>query len=326
MGFLNTIAKGTMAIARNSVKMIYDHKETGLLVAGVLAGTGATVLACRATIKAVDIIEEHNEINEMIKEAKNYPEQYSEEDEKQDKVKNYLNTGKKIALAYAPAAALGATSIFCLVAQHKLLLNKVTTLEETVASLSAAYAAIDTAFRNYRKRVVDKYGEEEDRYFRYGEHKETVDVTTVDEKGKTKKKKETVTVVDDISDTGYAKFITYGNKLMCYKDAQHHEVDWDRTLRQIKCQESLAQQKLECDGYLFLNDVYDMLDLPKTKAGQVVGWIFDPEDHSIDSHVDLNIFRPVNYQTINGYESDGIWIDPNVDGVIIDKVQGLWDI
>lgn len=113
---------------------------------------------------------------------------------------------------------------------------------------------------------------------------------------------------------------------MCYKDAQHHEVDWDRTLRQIKCQESLAQQKLECDGYLFLNDVYDMLDLPKTKAGQVVGWIFDPEDHSIDSHVDLNIFRPVNYQTINGYESDGIWIDPNVDGVIIDKVQGLWDI
>ena len=313
MGFLKEVAK-------NSIRIMWNRKETGLLIFGVAAGVGATVAACAGTIKAIDIIEEHNEIKDMIKEAKEYPEKYSEQDAKQDTVKNYINTGKKLVLAYAPAAALGITSIFCIVAEHKMLQNKVTHLEETVASLSAAYAAIDTAFKNYRKRVVDKYGEEEDRYFMYGEHEEIVETEVVGKDGKTKKKKEKKIVTNDISDVGYARFITYNNRLLQYRDAQQHEVNWDRTINQIKCQQAWAQQKLEKNGYLFLNDVYEMLDLPKTEAGQVVGWIYDPENLSIDSEVDLGIYRPTNYQTVNGEASDGIWIDPNVDGVIIDKV------
>ena len=313
MGFLKEVAK-------NSIRIMWKHKETGLMIFGVAAGVGATVAACAGTIKAVEVIEEHNEIKDMIKEAKEYPEKYSEQDAKQDTIKNYINTGKKLALAYAPAAALGITSIFCIVAEHKMLQNKVTHLEETVASLSAAYAAIDTAFKNYRKRVVDKYGEEEDRYFMYGEHEETVETEVVGKDGKTKKKKEKKIVTDDISDVGYARFITYGNKLLVYKDPQQHEVDWDRTIHQIKCQQALANQILEKQGYLFLNELYELFDIAKCEAGQVVGNIYDPENPKIDSYIDVRIYRPTNYQTINGGDSDGIWIDPNVDGVIIDKV------
>ena len=314
MGFLKEVAKG-------SIRMLCEHKETILLGGGLLAGAGTVVLACRATMKAPDILAEHNDMKDQINRAAQVGDDlYSDQDKKVDTVKNYLRTGRKLAVAYAPAAALGATSVFCFVAQHKMLQNKVTNLEETVASLTAAYVAIDTAFKNYRKRVVDKYGEEEDRYFRYGEREETTEIVTVDEKNKTKKKKEKKTVTDDISDTGYARFITYGNPLVVYKDAQHHEIDWDRTIAQLKCQQAYAQQKLELDGYLFLNDLYDLFGINKCEAGQVVGNIFDPEDKTIDSYIDVGIFKPVNYSTLNGGTSDGIWIDPNVDGVIIDKV------
>lgn len=314
MGFLKEVAKG-------SIKMLCKHKETILLAGGLVAGAGTVVLACKATTKAPDILEEHNEIKTMIKTAEAASEEYKgSKDNKIDIVKNYANTGKKLALAYAPAAALGAASVFCFVAQHKMLQNKVVTLEETVASLSAAYAAIDTAFKKYRKRVVDKYGETEDRYLMYGEHEKTVETEVVGNDGKTKKKKEKKLVTNDISDIGYARFITYGNKLMVYKDPQQHEVDWDRTIHQIMCQQALANQILEKQGYLFLNELYELFDIAKCEAGQVVGNIFDPENPKIDSYIDIRIHKPINYQTLNGGDSDGIWIDPNVDGVIIDKV------
>lgn len=319
MGFLKEVAK-------NSIKMLCDHKETVLLGCGIAAGIGTVVFACKATIKAPEILEQHNSMAETIKAAEEASPSYKGSDNnKIDIVKNYVNTGRKFALAYAPAAALGATSIFCFIAQHRMLQNKVIKLEETVASLSAAYAAIDTAFKNYRKRVVDKYGEEEDRYFRFGMKDEKVETTTMDEKGKTKKSTETVKSVEkpDISD--YAKFFSFDNEQFQWMDAQHHTPDWDANIRFLNCQQAYANQKLELQGYLFLNDVYDMLGLPKTKAGQVVGWIFDPENKSIDSYVSFGIFEPRNHRTINGYEEECILLDFNVDGVIIDRIPGIWD-
>lgn len=319
MGFLKEVARG-------SIKMICKHKETILLGGGLVAGVGTVVLACRATMKAPDILAAHNDMKDQINQAAEIGDQlYSEKDKQVDTVKNYIRTGRRLALAYAPAAALGATSAFCFIAQHRMLQNKVVKLEETVAGLTAAYAAIDTAFKNYRKRVVDKYGEEEDRYFRYGIKDEKIEVTESDEKGKTKKHKEVIKSVEkpDISD--YAKFFTYDNEQFRWMDAQHHRPDWDANIRFLNCQQAYANQKLELQGYLFLNDVYDMLGLPLTKAGQVVGWIFDPENKSVDSYVNFGIFEPRNHRTINGYEEECILLDFNVDGPIIDRIPGMWD-
>lgn len=38
-----------------------------------------------------------------------------------------------------------------------------------------------------------------------------------------------------------------------------------------------ANSKLQAVGYLFLNDVYDMLDIPRSKIGQLVGWVYEDE-------------------------------------------------
>ena len=315
-----------MKIADGAVKLLFNNKEKILLGLGIAAGAGTVVTACAATLKVPEVIEEHNENKEKFKKAaEKNPDYKDSTDNKIDIIKNYTQTGVKVAKMYAPAVVLGATSVCCLVAQHKILQNKVANLEETVAGLSAAYIAVDTAFKNYRKRVIDKYGEEEDRYLRYGTKDEEIEVTEVNEKGKTKKYKEVVKTVEDIDISDYAKFFTYDNEQFNWQDAQHHTPDWDANIRFLNCQQAYANQKLELQGYLFLNDVYDMLGLPRTKAGQVVGWIFDPEDKTIDSRVSFGIFEPRNHRTINGYEEECILLDFNVDGPIIDRVPGMGD-
>ena len=321
MNFLETLKKAS----DGAVKILDNNKEKILLGTGIALGVGTVVVACKATLKAQDILEEHKELSEMIKEAEEVsPDVYKgSEDNKKDIVKLYANTGVKLAKEFAPAAILGTTSIFCVIAQHKLMENKVVKLEGTVASLTAAYAAIDTAFKNYRKRVVEKYGEEEDRDLRYGIKKETVEVTETDSKGKEKKKKVKVSTIEGVDHSDYAKFFDCTSDQFIFSDPYNHKPDWDANIRFLNCTQAYAQQKLELQGYLFLNDVYEMLGIPKTKAGQVVGWIFDPEDDRIDSRIDFGIFEPRNHRTINGYEEECILLDFNVDGVIIDKVNKI---
>lgn len=84
-------------------------------------------------------------------------------------------------------------------------------------------------------------------------------------------------------------------------------------------QQDYANEKLKARGYLFLNDVYDMLGIPRTKAGQVVGWVYDPESTTSDSYVDFGIFDTRNEDFINGYENS-ILLDFNVDGCILDQI------
>ena len=82
----------------------------------------------------------------------------------------------------------------------------------------------------------------------------------------------------------------------------------------------MANQKLQTQGYLFLNDVYKMLGFKPTKAGHVVGWIYD-EKHPIgDNYVDFGIYDIENEATrrfMNGLEQNVI-LDFNVDGNIYD--------
>lgn len=84
-------------------------------------------------------------------------------------------------------------------------------------------------------------------------------------------------------------------------------------------QQDYANEKLKMRGYLFLNDIYDMLGIPRSKAGQVVGWIYDPTDATRDSYVDFGIFNIRNRDFVNEYEGC-LLLDFNVDGPILDRI------
>lgn len=85
------------------------------------------------------------------------------------------------------------------------------------------------------------------------------------------------------------------------------------------CQQR-ANDMLRARGYIFLNEVYDMLGIPRTKAGQCVGWIYNPKNPVGDNYVDFGIYVEQNQEFVNGYKN-AILLDFNVDGNIMDVLN-----
>ena len=82
-----------------------------------------------------------------------------------------------------------------------------------------------------------------------------------------------------------------------------------------------ANDLLKSKGFLFLNDVLEMIGAERTRAGQVVGWIYDVKNPNGDNYVDFgidNVYREANRRFVNGFERS-VLLDFNVDGEILNK-------
>lgn len=301
----NIKEKASRLIAKASFK-IKKHSPEILLATGIVASVAGTVVACKATLKVDTVIKEHKENVEKINEGLNneeYKDIYNENDAKKDLTKAYAITAGKLIRLYAPAIALEAISISCLVGSH-------TILKKRNVALMTAYTVLENSYKKYRKNVIDKLGKDADDEFRLGI--KTEEVETTDDKGK--KKKETVTKIDNDSPSVYAKFFD--------ELSDYYRKDPNYNLLFLKKQQNWANDRLRAQGYLFLNDVYESLGIPKTPDGQFVGWIYNPEDKTIDSYVDFGIYDGKDESKrrfVNGLEK-AILLDFNVDGVMYDKI------
>ena len=284
---------------------IKKHSPEILVAVGVVGVISSAVMACKATTKVSTIVEDHNEQMEAIHTAaETKPEKYSEEDKRKDTAIVYTQTSVKMAKLYGPAVIVGAVSIACIIGSHNIL-NK------RNAALAAAYTAVDKTFKEYRNRVVERFGKDLERELRYNIKEKTFEEVTVDENGN--EKTETVTKeVAEISMSDYAKFFDESCPGWT-KDAEQNKYF-------LLCQQNYANELLKSQGYLFLNDVYKLIGIPATRAGQIVGWIYDEENPIGDNYVDFGIFD-VNRERarafVNGYERS-ILLDFNVDGDILD--------
>lgn len=302
---LQIMNKTTRILNRTGLK-IKQHSPEILMAAGIVGTVASTVMACKATTKATGLIEEAKKEIEAIHTVAERSEEYSEKDLQQALTISYARTGVKLFKLYAPAIALGALSITSIVASHNIL-------KKRNIALAAAYAVVDNGFKKYRKNVVERFGEELDKEFRYGVITKEVDERIVDEHGNEKIEKKTVkelTGIDGYSQ--YARFYDDGNK--------EWSKDPEANLMFLRCQQNWANEKLRSQGYLFLNEVYDSLGIPRTQAGQVVGWVYDEKNPVGDNYVDFGIYtdREGNRNFVNGYIPT-ILLDFNVDGVV-------WDI
>ena len=279
-----------------------------LIGVGIVGGVTSAILACKATTKVNDILESTKEsveaIHNGVEEGEIRGVEYTVEDSKKDLAIVYTKTGLELAKIYAPAVAVGALSITSILAAHNILNKRV------VAS-AAAYAIVDKNFKDYRGRVVDRFGEALDRELRYNIKTQEVEEVVVDEEGKETVVKKTVqtALIDENSD--YARFF------------DEYCTGWDKNpefnLVFLKNQQRFANEKLKAQGYLFLNDVYESLGIPKTQAGQVMGWIYDPKDPCCANYVDFGIYDYHDEQKrlfVNGHERS-ILLDFNIDGNIL---------
>ena len=293
----------------NTKNGVQKHSPEILAGVGVVGVVASTVMACKATMKLNDILEESKETRNKIREVESnprYEEQYSHEDAKKDLVINYTQTAMKVAKLYAPAVILGSASLGCLLASNDILRKR-------NAALSAAYMTVDKSFKEYRQRVVDRFGEEVEKEIRYNIKAEEITSTVVAEDGSETTITETVKTMDPNLYSDYAKFFD--------EASPYWQKDPEYNFMFLKSQQQYANDLLKARGRLFLNEVYEMLGIDKTKAGQIVGWVYNPENPIGDNFVDFGIFDMSKERVrafVNGYEPN-ILLDFNVDG-------NIWDL
>ena len=283
------------------------HSPEIFIAVGVVGTVASAVMACKATTKLNDILEESKEQIDAIHEAPQKEElkdKYDEDMMRKDLALVYFQTGVKIAKLYAPAVILGTLSITSIVASNNILRKR-------NVALAAAYATVDKGFKEYRERVVERYGEQVDYELTHNIKTKEITETVVDEKGKEKQVKKTVEVADPNVTNDYIKYFTRSNPY------------WDDTPDYVelflRSQQNYANDRLKVDKVLTLNDVYDSLGFQKTKAGMVVGWVFDENNEDGDNFIEFNV-RKVYIPNEYGEEELAYAIDFNVDGNIYNKM------
>lgn len=296
----------TAATSAFSMQMLQMKKSSPTLLfgAGVVGVIATAVLASKATLQLEEVLEDTKDLREKSNNliGSNHPA-YSQEDHKKDNLFITTRAAGQVLKLYAPAIGVGIVSVAALTGSHVILTNR-------NAALMAAYSALDKGFNEYRARVRDEYGEDKDREFRHGyDIRERV---VEDEDGNETIEKTTV-VPEDLVPSIYARFFDQLN------------ANWSKTAEYnylfLRCHQNFANDRLNAHGHLFLNEVYDMLGVPRSKAGAMVGWVISKDG---DNFVDFGIFDGTNERKrmfVNGDEHS-ILLDFNVDGVIYHLMEG----
>lgn len=304
--FLNKVS----VIANKAAFTLKKHSPEILLVGGTIGVVMSTVLACKASTKVGAILEEAkgtvNNIRDIVNDPDN-AETYSEEDGKKAVAVAYVQTGLKVARLYAPAVALGAASISCILASNNILRKR-------NVAIAAAYATLNQTFKDYKGRVIDRIGEEAERQLRLNIKPEVIEETIVDENGEEKTVSKAVNVVDPNAISAYSKIFDETNP--------NFERNPEYNLMFLRAQQQYANDMLKAKGRLFLNEVYEMLGFEPTKAGQIVGWVYNPANNNGDGYVDFglyNIHSKSARDFVNGLEA-AVLLDFNVDGNVWDDM------
>ena len=299
------IMKSVNGVASKTVMKLKKHSPEILVVAGIAGTVVSAVLACKATTKVAEILDETKGTLDTIHDGMDTGaingQEYTTEDGKKDTVVVYAQTGMKLAKLYGPAIILGTLSITSILASNNILRKR-------NVALGAAYAAIDKSFKEYRGRVIERFGEQVDTELKYGIKAKKFEEIEVDtETGKEKKVKKTVMVADPNLQSDYAVYFD--------SKSRNYETNPDYNRMFLKAQQAFANDKLQTRGHLFLNEVLDDLDLPRTPTGQIVGWTKDGPD----GYVNFRIVE-VERETEDGRHEPALLLDFNVEGNIWEKM------
>lgn len=273
------------------------HSPEILVVAGVVGTVASVVMACKATLKVNDVVDEAREMVDSIHEAVEQEkhtsdgEVYTQDDANKDLVIVYAQTGWKFVKLYGPAVALGVTSIACMLASNNILRKR-------NVALAAAFTAVDSSFKEYRGRVIERFGKSLDRELRYNIKAKEIEEKVIDENGNETTVTKTVGVIDPNTLHDIYSIVWCEGNLGWTRNPELNKVF-------LINQQRYANDKLRMKGFLSLNDVYEMLGAPTTAYGQLAGWVYTEDSSVGDNYVDFGIFNIHNEKAcdfVNGTE------------------------
>lgn len=280
------------------VKMKFFAKKNApaiLVGAGIVGSVTAAVMACKATLEVKPVLEKHKEDMEKIHELCEQEE--NQESKGKMTTATYVRTGKKLAKLYLPAMTVGALSITAILGSHMILSKR-------NAALAGALTTINTAFNEYRGRVISDQGEEKDYEYLTGVHEEEIERIVTDKKGKEKVVKEKIKVADpNAKGNGYLRFLTEGSRYW-NSDSQMMNIYLNKRQR-------WANDQLKSFGFFTIADLWKdfgfVIDNYDMGEYMTMGWIYDKDHHD---EIDLDI-RETKYLDEYGNERTAFSICPN---------------
>ena len=317
---LNILSKASGSLGRAGLKISKTSPEIFIGI-GIGCMVASTIFACKATVKADSVIKDKNETLAKVKAARNAvlnededykdftKEVYSDEDYRKDLFIVYSTAARGFIKLYWPAIVTGGLGVASILWGHNILSSR-------NVALAAAYETVKNGYSEYRKRVVDELGEDADKRFRYGVQKKDIEIEEEKEDGTVKTKtKKNADVLEGYSQN--AKFFD--------SSSPYWEKSSEHNLYFLRERQQYANQLLQTRGHLFLNEVFDMLGIPRTKQGAVDLWRYKCKDGTT-GFVDFGIYelyREAARDFVNGYENV-ILLDFNTNGTIYDDdLDGL---
>lgn len=298
--FSKLAGRGELLLKKNSPELLIFGGIAGLVCAGVLA--------CRSTLKVEGIIDEANEKKEDMKRTlEASPDKYSQQDYQEDMLKLTYKTGLEFAKIYGPPVTLAALSVASILSGHNIMKTR-------NVALIAAYKAIEGGFAEYRDRVQQRFGSEVEHELRYNtfrDNENVIEITDDNEEWSVVNKEITKVNKDQLNYSVHAKFFDEANP------------NWSKVPEYnrlfIQSQQNYANDMLHARGHMFLNEVYDMLGIPRSSAGSVIGWVCGKD---YNNYIDFGIFNGNNPAAINFINGDerSVLLDFNVDGIIYDLI------
>lgn len=279
-----------------------------LLAVGLGSLISGAIIACRASTKAHTIKENINERKNHIDMVANTPIEVSDDPTMSDilpsnkdlrmvKITAVKDTAVDILKLYGLPVVLGCAGVTCILTSYGIVKRR-------NAALSASYAALHTTFKEYRKRVADKYGEEAEREIM------TNTIVKTGENGI-----QPALSNNELKNTEITSRFFDEGCLGFRRDAEANMIF-------LKKQEDYFNDLLQVNGYVFLNDVYDALGIPRSRVGQMVGWIYDEKNPVGDNFIDFGLYdrdSEASRRFVNGYEPV-ILLNFNTDGPILDYI------
>ena len=285
---------------------IAKHSPEILVYSGIAGVVVATVLACRATLKATQAIESTKYNFSHIKEARETcsRDSYTDADYRNDIVSASANTALDFTKLYGVPAILMAGSIFAISKGHGITMQRNAGLTSAVTALTAGYNA-------YRARVSERFGAEAEQDIYLNRRSEINEVEVVGRNGAMKLQKEETTDIQ--LNAEYSPYARYFDDV-----SPQWQASPELNLTFLRCQQNYANDRLRINKHLFLNEVYDMLGITRSSVGQVVGWVLGPDG---DNYVDFGIYAGDRSKRafVNGNETS-ILLDFNVNGVMYDLI------
>ena len=310
MKFFNDISNKVLNEVCKLKLTVSKESPTILLVGGIGAVVGGTIMAIKASGKASDCMDEFDSRMKRYREAVEIADKRNDGEEfypvatrKRDVQIIYGHMMMTMAKIYLPAIMVEAAGIFMICKSHSIL-NK------RYGAMAAAYAALSKSFEDYRKRVAERYGAEVEKSIYYGFDQKSIEEVQTGDNGVSTTTTKDITTANPLSP--YSKFID--------QDSGIWEKNPQYTLQNILVQQRTANDLLWTRGFLTLNDVYRLLDLPQTTDGMILGWIKDPNN---EQKINFGLYetnREATRRFVNGYE-DVVLVDFNIDGNIYQKMM-----